>query len=104
MANLRSAIAGVTLLLASAPALALDPTRSITQYDQHAWATTEGLPQSTILALAQTRDGYLWIGTEEGLVRFDGVRFTVFDTANTEGFTHNNVQAIAPDQEGNLWI
>ena len=47
------------------------------------WQMEEGLPNNMVTALAQTPDGYLWIGTYNGLVRFDGVRFVVFDPANT---------------------
>jgi ligand-binding sensor domain-containing protein len=69
-------------LLFSSPAAALDPEKFITQYTHQAWRTEEGLPQNSVQAIAQTRDGYLWLGTQEGLVRFDGVRFAVFDQKN----------------------
>ena len=49
----------------------------------------QGLPQNTVSALLQTRDGYLWFTTLDGLVRYDGVRFTVFDKSNTKGFNTN---------------
>src|SRR5437588_5478659 len=58
-----------------APARALDPTRAITQYVHRAWRTDDGLPQTSATSIAQTHDGYLWIGTREGLARFDGVRY-----------------------------
>jgi ligand-binding sensor domain-containing protein/signal transduction histidine kinase len=85
-------------------ALALDPTKTITQYTHDVWQTENGLPQSTIRAIAQTRDGYIWLGTEEGLVRFDGVKFTVFDKGNTKGLTNNYAWAITEDHQGSLWI
>ena len=57
--------------------LVLDPDKALTQYVQHVWNSDDGLPQNTVRALTQTQDGYLWLGTEEGLARFDGIRFTV---------------------------
>jgi signal transduction histidine kinase/ligand-binding sensor domain-containing protein len=100
---LRSAGA-LALLLAASPAAALDPERMITQYRHQVWNTAEGLPQSSVESLLQTRDGYLWLGTQEGLARFDGVHFTVFDRGNTSGLRHNRVTALAEDQNGGLWV
>ena len=57
----------------------LDPTRKINQYVSTIWKAEQGLPQNSALALCQTRDGYLWIGTEEGAARFDGAQFKIFD-------------------------
>ncbi len=92
------------LLVASARARALDPSKSIAQYGLDAWATRDGLPQNSVAALLQTRNGYLWMGTEEGLVRFDGVRFTVFSTRNTPAFRQNRIEALAEGSDGSLWI
>src|SRR5215475_1531712 len=58
------------------------------------WETGPGeqkLPQSSVISIIQTRDGYLWLGTLNGLVRFDGIRFTVFDIANTPGLECNQI-------------
>jgi ligand-binding sensor domain-containing protein/signal transduction histidine kinase/CheY-like chemotaxis protein len=93
-----------TAVAASPCAFALDPAQAVTQYVHDVWRPEEGLPQSSVLALLQTRDGYLWLGTQEGLVRFDGVRFTVFDTRNTPEMSHNLVRALAEDRDGRLWI
>jgi len=73
-------------------------------YSSHVWHVQDGLPDNTIQALAQTADGYLWIGTSEGLVRFDGVRFTVFDHENTPALSESNVTALAAARDGSLWI
>src|SRR5664279_5161584 len=70
-------------VLLSRDARALDPTKAITQYVQDVWTTRDGLPQNSVYSIAQTRDGYIWLATQEGLARFDGVRFTVFDRSNT---------------------
>ena len=69
------------------------------------WTAENGLPQNSIKALAQTRDGYLWIGTLKGLARFDGVRFKVFDHANTPEMKHDSINDLAVDvADGGLWI
>jgi PAS domain S-box-containing protein len=82
----------------------LDPAKAITQYTHEVWQDSQGLPQDSVLAIAQTPDGYLWLGTEEGLVRFDGIRFTVFDERNTPEIKGNTIAALLADREGNLWI
>ena len=81
-----------------------DPHKAITQYVHDVWGTDAGLPQDSVLAVAQTPDGHLWLGTEEGLVRFDGVRFTVFDRSNTPQLQSSVILALLTDREGNLWI
>jgi signal transduction histidine kinase/ligand-binding sensor domain-containing protein len=69
------------------------------------WTAENGLPQGSIKALAQTRDGYLWVGTLRGLARFDGVRFKVFDHSNTPQMTHDSINDLAVDaKDGGLWI
>lgn len=93
----RTTIAALALLvLATAPIFALDPNRSLSQFGLDLWQRRQGLPQSSVNAIAQTADGYLWIGTEEGLARFDGVRFTVFDRKNTPEMERHNVTALQP--------
>jgi PAS domain S-box-containing protein len=82
----------------------LDPTKAITQYTHGVWQTEAGLPQESVAAITQTRDGYLWIGTEEGLARFDGVGFKVFDQRNTPELGMNTVSALFEDRSGDLWI
>ena len=83
---------------------ALDPHKAITQYTHTNWQTEEGLPQIAVQCITQTRDGYLWVGTQEGIVRFDGVKFTVFDRNNTEGINHNSIQSLLQTTDGNLWV
>jgi signal transduction histidine kinase/ligand-binding sensor domain-containing protein/CheY-like chemotaxis protein len=68
------------------------------------WQTDQGLPQNSVQAVLQTRDGYLWFGTQEGLVRFDGERFEIFDRSNTNALGHNSVTALLQDRGGTLWI
>jgi ligand-binding sensor domain-containing protein/signal transduction histidine kinase len=69
-----------------------------------AWSTKEGLPQSSVISMIQTRDGYLWLGTLNGLVRFDGNRFTVFDQNNTPGLNSGRIVYLFEDSHTNLWI
>src|SRR5688572_25913094 len=91
-------------ILAVPPAKALDPGKALTQYGLDTYRTTQGLPQNSVLALAQTRDGYLWLATYEGLVRFDGVLFTVFDKQNTPEISASWITALADDTKGGLWV
>ena len=63
-----------------------------------------GLPENTVIALTQTRDGFLWVGTQDGLARFDGVQFDVFDEANTPGLHSVVISCLFEDGESNLWI
>lgn len=94
----------LTFLAIASPAAALDPRLALTQYRRDTWTTREGLPQSSVEAIAQTPDGYLWLGTQEGLARFDGLRFSVYDKANTPSLHHNRVTALLADRDGSLWI
>jgi ligand-binding sensor domain-containing protein len=86
----------VGLLLLSAPAAAHEPALRVADYNLQAWSSQEGLPQNTISAIAQTRDGYLWLGTQSELVRFDGVRFVGVDARSTVG-------DVIGDRAGGLW-
>lgn len=74
------------------------------EYSRRIWRTEDGLPQNRIQAITQTADGYLWIGTFEGLARFDGVRFVVFDRSKTPAFSDNSILSLEPAADGSLWI
>ena len=78
------AVLMATSLVLATPAYALDPDKALSQYVRDVWRTIEGLPQDSVYALVQTRDGFLWFGTQEGLVRFNGANFVVFDRSNTK--------------------
>jgi len=84
--------------------ISLPPVDLATPYGIDVWKSEEGLPQNSVQAIVQTRDGYLWLGTQEGLVRFDGVRFSIFDTGNTASLRSNYIRALYEDRSGNLWI
>lgn len=90
--------------LVAPSAAALDPDRALTQYVHDSWSTAKGLPQSTGLSLARTRDGFLWVGTEEGVARFDGATFVVHDRRNTPGLPHNLVYSLLGSRDGSLWV
>lgn len=69
-----------------------------------AWTTKEGLPQNTIYDIRQTRDGYLWFTTLDGLVRYDGVRFHIFNKSNAPGLPSNRITCLFEDADGALWV
>lgn len=92
-----------TLFVATA-ALALDPHRALTQSRLSVWTSESGLPQNTIDAMVQTRDGYLWMGTEEGLARFDGVRYVVSDRQSAPALRSSFISSLFEAPDGTLWI
>ena len=97
---------GCGLLLWGLPSLlaALDPSLALTQYILRNWQVEQGLPQNSVEAIAQDRDGFLWLATQEGLVRFDGVSFKVFDRQNTKQLPSNHIRALLTARDGSLWI
>ncbi len=68
------------------------------------WDTRNGLPSATVTAIARTPDGFLWIGTRQGLARFDGAHFRVFTPQNTPGFVSASITSLCVDRAGDLWI
>src|ERR1043166_5572992 len=92
------------LLLCGARALALDPGRELSQFSRQVWQTENGLPQNTVHAVIQTRDGDLSAATEEGLARFDGLGFVVFDKENTPQLKTNDIRSVMQDHAGALWL
>ena len=66
------------------------------------WTTDDGLPQNSVNDICQTRDGYLWFTTMDGLVRYDGVRFTIFNKSNSPGLAGNRLSRLAEDTDGAL--
>ena len=90
----------ILLAMGFAPSFATDPVR----YDVRSWQTDEGLPVNTVQSIAQTPDGFLWVGTKEGLSRFDGVSFRLFEEMAVSRFKQASVQALLAAREGGLWI
>ncbi len=75
-----------------------------TRYTIDVWENDDGLPQNSIISMTQTRDGYLWLGTVNGLVRFDGMRFAVFNEDNAPGLGSSPIVKLFEDSRGGLWI
>ncbi len=94
----------LAFFLAGQPGKALDTDKDLTQCRLETWTAKDGLPARTIEAMTQTPDGYLWLATHGGLVRFDGVNFKTFSSANTPGLVHNTILSIAVDAKGTLWL
>lgn len=104
MRNLALWIAIVALSWSAGNAFALESDRALTQYETRRWDATQGLPVSQIETVSQTQDGYLWIGTCQGLVRFDGVRFTTLRQRTHPRLASDWIWDIFRDRGGNLWI
>lgn len=84
-------------------ALALGSGGDLGQLSRRAWQTETGLPQNTVHSVAQTSDGYIWVATEEGVARFDGAGFRVFEKQNTPELRSNDVRALLATRGGELW-
>ena len=82
--------------------LGLNPGKRVTQYAHRIWGQEEGLFQPTIYSILQTKDGFLWLGTQDSLIRFDGMRFRQFELDGS-AVQHSLVRDLAQDREGNLW-
>jgi ligand-binding sensor domain-containing protein/signal transduction histidine kinase len=98
---------GLTALLflgSALTALALQPSTQLASYGRQAWVMENGLPQNTVQALVQTQDGFVWLGTEVGLVRFDGNGFQVFDKNTNPALPRNDVRCLLAASDGALWI
>jgi len=85
-------------------ALALDKDRTLDQYVHSSWGAAKGYAFGTVYAIAQSRDGYLWLGTERGLVRFNGSEFTPVELPVTDNRPAGAVRGLVEDKDGNLWI
>src|ERR1039458_5513276 len=86
------------------PAVADAVDQSDSPFIVDSWSTEQGLPQSSVISVIQTKDGYLWLGTLNGLVRFDGIHFTVFDEINTPGLNSDKIVCLFEDCRTNLWV
>jgi len=98
-------LASVLFFNAAGFSWALDSQKDITHYIIDSWTTDNSdIPQNSVLSMVQSRDGYLWIGTYEGLCRFDGLHFTVFDKSNTPEIQNNGMLVMAEGPDGALWV
>ena len=99
-----SLLAAVSLILSAAVPGAQSQSSTLAQYAQKSYQMEQGMPQDEVRSIAQTPDGYLWFATRDGLARFDGVHFTVFNKENTEGIGHDMFGALLVDRHGRLWL
>ncbi|MEM8930070.1 MAG: two-component regulator propeller domain-containing protein [Acidobacteriota bacterium] len=83
---------------------ALDPAKSLEQYSHRIWDLHDGLPHDSVRAIVQDTEGYLWLGTQAGLARFDGRRFEVYDRSTHPILGDGHIEALAFDARGSLWI
>src|SRR5215831_6088818 len=98
-------ILGFLLAVFVCPEVAgLDPSRKISQYGHSMWRIQDGFLPAPPEAIAQTRDGYLWIGTDAGLVRFDGVRFVPWSSPKSERLPSDQILYLLAASNGSLWI
>ena len=97
-------MASLVLLCLAHTAAAIDPNRDLSQYIHDQWGTSKGFPGGQVYAITQTSDGYLWIGAEKGLVRFDGLNFHLFQHANTPVIPVGPIRSLVADSQGALWI
>ncbi len=86
------------------PVAALDAGKPIADFIHETWSVDEGLPQSSIQGMAQTGDGYLWFATHEGVARFDGHQFTVFNEGNAPALTGTGISALRAAHDGSLFL
>src|SRR5687767_13489019 len=82
----------------SALSIAVDRKSGLPEFIRETWLTENGLPQNTVHDIAQTADGYIWIATDGGLARFDGITFTVFDKQNTPELKTGEIHALLADR------
>ncbi|MCA0447786.1 MAG: response regulator [Bacteroidetes bacterium] len=84
--------------------LALDPQKPLSEFIIDIWKVDDGLPQNTIKKIIQTPDGYLWIATHEGLVRFNGIEFVTFDKKNQPLFKSSSINTLMVGSDTSLWV
>jgi PAS domain S-box-containing protein len=98
------AAAAAILIFCAIPSEAIDPHRAISQYARDRWTIKNEFPGGSVSSIAQTADGYLWIGTAKGLFRFDGLSFGAFQQASPESLPIGPVVQLMTDASGNLWV
>ena len=103
-ANTRALVLLTTVLAFSVCAFPLDPSADVSQYAHTAWTIREGFFRGNIYSIAQTGDGYLWLGTEFGLLRFDGNRYTPWQPPAGQNLPGNGITKLLVTSDGTLWI
>ena len=100
----RISLAGGALFALIFNCYALDPSRTVSQYARESWGLRSGLPRGQVSSITQGADGYLWIGTEQGPRRFDGLGFTSLEVSGSDPFPPDRVLGLTSDQAGGLWM
>jgi ligand-binding sensor domain-containing protein len=101
--SVRLVISSFAVWLLATAAFALNPQKSITQFAHTAWTEKDGAP-ADIVAITQTADGYLWLGTPTGLFSFDGIRFAHFEPRAGEDLPAKAIRNLLATRDGSLWI
>src|SRR5215813_601420 len=104
MGPLRTLRLALHVMLLAACAFALDPKLDISQYAHTAWKIREGFTKGAIYSIAQTPDGYLWLGTEFGLLRFDGVSSVPWQPPFGQELPSSTISRLLAARDGTLWI
>jgi signal transduction histidine kinase/ligand-binding sensor domain-containing protein len=91
------------LLLSAAGGYALDPSKALTQYSHRIWDQEEGMLEPTVYAILPSHDGYLWLGTQSGVVRFDGERFRPIRISPSAEPEPVLIRSLYEDKQGTLW-
>lgn len=94
----------LALALAAGPARASQPAESSAEYAVLSWTENDGLPSNSIWTMAQDADGYLWLGTNEGVFRFDGVRFAHWNAISRAPLPERRVMSLLSASDGSLWV
>ena len=98
------ALFGLLAMLCLLPFTALAQDKPLSAFYRETWTTRQGLPHNQVNAIAQSPDGYLWLGTWEGLVRYNGLEFHVFDRANTPELKDNGIRSVRASEDGAVVI
>jgi ligand-binding sensor domain-containing protein len=96
--------ATVAVTCLAGTARAMDPDRAMSQYVRERWGTDRGFPGGTVQAISQTPDGYLWLGTDKGLIRFDGSVFRRQAEPSRASPSITQVLGLTMDDRGSLWV
>ncbi len=103
-AHIRALVLLTSILASCACAYSLDPSLDVSQYAHTAWKIREGFATGTIHEITQTPDGYLWLATESGLLRFDGDRIVPWQPPSGERLPSNDIRALVAGRDGTLWL
>jgi ligand-binding sensor domain-containing protein/signal transduction histidine kinase len=103
MPFLRRIAPGCAVFLSAGSLLALDPAKSIYQYNCQNWTRQNGLPADLITDVTQTKDGYIWLGTQKGMVRFDGIEYKLINIAVPAGHSQE-IQSLSKARDGGMWL